>query len=336
MGVAVNLADSNRNPLTNQARADIVLEEFDQLSVENSMKMSYWNENNFSNQPVEDLVNWARSYGLTIHGHTLVWHRSYQLPSWATDGNSNFAAAFDNHIKGVASQHDDVIVSWDVVNEALYDSADDGDNGNNATGAAAVNGVDYRRSVFFREMGADYIAAAFRAANEVTDADLYYNDFNIENNLEKTTSMVNLLQQLVDDGVPIDGIGFQMHVLPDWPSIDNIKQSWQKALAVSPNLKLKITELDIRVNNEYSDPPQIINSCNNCPELQNQKQRYKDIINAYYEVVPAHRRGGITVWGISDSDSWFAQDTPEWPLLWDNNLQPKPAYDGVLEALQAN
>ncbi len=299
------------------------------------MKMSYWNETDYSNARVETLADWVRANGLTIHGHALVWHASYQLPTWATDDNANFVSAFTSHVEGVASQYQDVVVSWDVVNEALYDPADDANNGPNGAGGEVVDGVNYRKSVFFREMGAEYIPEAFRVANAATDADLYYNDYNIENGQDKTTAVVNLLQNLIDEGVPIDGIGFQMHVLPDWPSIETIKDSWSRVLAVSPDLKLKITELDVRINNQYSDPPQVIPSCDNCPELQNQKQRYMDIINAYYEVVPAERRGGITVWGIADPDSWFAQD-PDWPLLWDGNLQPKPAYEGFLEALQAN
>ncbi len=141
-----------------------------------------------------------------------------------------------------------------------------------------------------------------------------------------------MISYLLSRNVPIDGVGFQMHVLPDWPSIASIKASWQKILNLDPKLKIKLTELDVRVNNKYANPPKVITSCNNCPELQQQKQRYKDIVKAYLETVPADRRGGITVWGIADPDSWFAQD-PDWPLLWNASLAKKPAYDGFKEAL---
>lgn len=333
-GIAVNLEGGGRDTLNSQGRRDIVADNFSQVSVENSMKMSYWDESNFSNSRVDNLATFARDNGLTIHGHTLLWHRSYQLPDWATDNNSNFRQAFINHVTGVAEQHRDLIVSWDVVNEGLYDSADDDDNGPGGAGGEMAGGVNYRKSVFYRQMGADYFAEAFRAAREAApNAELYYNDFNTENNQDKTTWLVNLISGLVSEGVPIDGVGFQMHVLPDWPSINDITSSWQQILDIDPNLKIKITELDVRVNNQYSDPPQVIQSCNNCPELQDQKQRYKDVIQAYYETVPADRRGGITIWGIADPDSWFAQD-PDWPLLWDGDLNPKPAFDGVKEALE--
>jgi endo-1,4-beta-xylanase len=141
------------------------------------------------------------------------------------------------------------------------------------------------------------------------------------------------------------GHGCQMHVLLDWPSIDTIKQSWQRALDVHPDLLLKITELDVRINNPYGNniPHPGRTDCNQgCTGFQLQAARYKAIIEAYLEVVPPNRRGGITVWGIADNHSWYYQhegngiSVPDWPLLWNNSLQPKPAFNGVFQALQGN
>lgn len=334
IGVAVNLEGGGRDTFNSSTRTAIVRDEFSQMSVENSMKMSYWNESNFSNSRVDTLAQWARNNGKTIHGHTLVWHPCYQMPSWASNSGAAYEQALTRHIQGVASQHTDVIKSWDVVNEALQDGNDDSQSGCRYEGGGeVVNGVNYRKSAHYLGMGANYIPHAFREARKAApNAELYYNDFNTENGQAKTDSLVNLVDNLVNAGVPIDGVGFQMHVLPDWPSISTIKASWQRILDLNHGLKIKITELDVRVNNQYANPPQVINSCNNCPQLQSQKQRYKDIIKAYFETVPANLRGGITVWGISDPDSWFASD-PDWPLLWDGNLNPKPAYYGVQEGL---
>src|SRR5690606_29635711 len=131
----------------------------------------------------------------------------------------------------------------------------------------------------------------------------------------------------------------QMHVLPDWPSLADIRASWATILELDPNLKIKLTELDVRTNNAYSDPPVINQACDSSC-LQQQKQRYKSIIAAYLEDVPPARRGGITVWGVADNHSWYSDyqenglDMVDWPLLWNSNLQTKPAYEGVLEALQ--
>src|SRR5690606_3077717 len=133
----------------------------------------------------------------------------------------------------------------------------------------------YRHSVFYRQYnGPSYIVEAFKTARAADpNALLYYNDFNTEENGDKTTGLVNLITYLLQQGAPIDGVGFQMHVLPDWPSIANIKASWQKILNLDPNLKIKLTEIDVRTNNPYANPPRISQSCDtSC--LNAQKQRY--------------------------------------------------------------
>lgn len=294
------------------------------------MKMSYYNESTFANADAEKLVSWAKQNNISVHGHVLVWHSDYQLPSWAKNPGSDFKTKFINHVKSVATKHKGQVKSWDVVNEALYDA-----NDNSANQTAPTLSNYYRQSVFYKQYNSpDYIVEAFKAARQADpNALLYYNDFNTEENGDKTTGLVNLISYLLQKGAPIDGVGFQMHVLPDWASLANIKASWQKILNLDPKLKIKITEMDVRVNNKYANPPKVIQTCNNCAELQQQKARYKEIIKAYMEVVPADRRGGITIWGITDSDSWFAKD-PDWPLLWNNSLGKKPAYDGVMEALK--
>lgn len=314
----------NANLLTNTAIQTIVAANFSQISAENNMKMSYYNETTFANAEAEQMISWANQNNIGVHGHALVWHPDYQLPSWARTPDANFRARFEAHVRGVARKHRGQLESWDVVNEALSDG-----------------GEPYRDSVFYRQYnGIDYIANAFRwAREEDPDVDLYYNDYNTEANGAKTQALVTLISELLSSGVPIDGVGFQMHVLPDWPSITDIRASWRAIMDLDPNLKIKLTELDVRTNNAYSDPPRVEQSCDSSC-LQQQKQRYKSIIAAYLTDVPAARRGGITVWGVADNHSWYSDyeenglQMVDWPLLWNSDLQTKPAYDGVWEALQ--
>ena len=80
-----------------------------------------------------------------------------------------------------------------------------------------------------------------------------------------------------------------------------------------------------------------MSSCGSgCPQREEQKARYKAIVEAYLEIVPRHRRGAITVWGILDTDTWLLgiEPIPSWPLLWDGNGRKKPSYDGFKEALR--
>lgn len=336
LGVAL-ATDGSASIFTSNQRAALVDKHFSQVSAENSMKMRYmYSGNNFSFTNADAFIHWAAQRNLSVHGHALVWHPDYQLPDWARSPNSNsFKQSYQSHISTVAGHFNGKLASWDVVNEALHDSGDS--NGL----SEAPDG--YRRSVFYEQYGGPgYIDEAFRLARAAdADAELYYNDFNTENGQAKTDNLVKLVKRLQDNNVPIDGVGFQMHVVNDWPSIATIRQSWQKIVELRPKLKIKITELDVRVNNIYDgNTSNDVLNCNNDQALARQKARYKEIVKAYFDVVPADQRGGITLWGIADPDSWFANLTrsdgvivPGCPLLFDGNLQTKPAFDGVAEAL---
>lgn len=361
VGVAVSIADWNAEVLQRSfldgpdtaRRQQLVANEFSQISLENTMKMNYWDGSNYSNSYANRIMQWAAANNKEVHGHTLVWHPCYQLPSWAnTQSGTQYMQSLGAHVRGVASQFAGApgdagkIVSWDVVNEVLQDSGDDGSYSDcrYESGGQVVGGVNYRRSAHFEGAGGpDYIHHAFTEANKVTDADLYYNDFNIENNDTKTDSLIAMLQDMHSKGTPIDGVGFQMHVGPDWPSVGTISAAWKRVLDLGYGLKIKLTELDVRINFPYGKPDswQPYTSCSNSEAMTIQQNRYRSIIQAYYDTVPAEYRGGITVWGITDTDSWFADFTYNGqtyigcPLLFDGNFDPKPAYNAVQQVLNS-
>jgi endo-1,4-beta-xylanase len=203
-----------------------------------------------------------------------------------------------------------------VVNEAL---ADDGE---------PTTGNGLRSTVFSQKMGLGFIDQAFINARAVDpQVDLYYNDYNIEAGGQKTRNMLALVDGMRSRGVPITGVGFQMHVLIDWPSISAIESSL-KAVA-DRGLKVKITELDVSMKNAYSSFTS--------EAAERQKQRYHDIVAAYLRAVPAAQRAGITVWGVWDADSWINEPTrPDWPLLFDAQFKAKPALQGFKDALLGN
>ncbi|MEN0036825.1 MAG: endo-1,4-beta-xylanase [Cellvibrio sp.] len=320
IGVAVRAGSEANSVLGSSQQQSVLFQHFDQLTAENIMKMSYMHpsETTFSFANADALVDFARQNGLSVHAHALIWHEDYQVPNFMKSYSGDFPAMLKTHVQTIAAHFSGKVASWDVVNEAIAENSD----GN------AVNG--FRNSVFYQKMGVNFIDQAFIWANEADPvADLYYNDFNTETNDAKTTRMLNLVDGLKARGVPIDGVGFQMHVLPDWPSIANIEASF-RAVA-QRGLKVKITELDVRVNNKYNSSAPVYTSLTTAAAAA-QAERYRQIVAAYLRAVPAAQRGGITVWGTWDAQSWFASD-PDWPLLFDNNFQPKPALQGFANGL---
>lgn len=334
IGVAVSAGQENFS-ITNDAKQQaVVAYHFDQMTAGNIMKMSYLHpqQNTYTYTTADALVEWGQANGLGMHGHALIWHSSYQVPAFLnnfTGSPQDFLTLIAEHSKNITAHYFGKVDSWDVVNEAFLD------NGQyRSTGSEG--------SIFYQKAGGkDYIATAFRAAREGdSTADLYYNDYNTEQNGAKTNAMITMVKELLADGVPITGIGYQMHVMIDWPSISDIKAALKKAADLG--LMVKITELDIPINHSWSDAYRngTVHRAFTPALAQQQKARYCEIVKAYMEAVPAAQRGGITVWGVADHHSWLMdlmfKNEPQdivWPLLFDKDLNAKPALYGVADAL---
>jgi endo-1,4-beta-xylanase len=319
VGVAVPGDPWPHSLLDSPERQALVNRHFNSITAENIMKMGYLQPApaRFVFEHADALVDYAWQHDLLVHGHALVWHN--QAPDWMNryEGTrEDFVALLDEHVDTVAGHFAGRLESWDVVNEAFEDGEPSG----------------YRKTIWFENIGPEYVEMAFRAAREADPhADLYYNDYDISG--ADGRSKLERILELVDDfqarGVPIDGIGFQMHIDLEDPVIEDVRKAF--ADVVERGLKVRVSELDISVNTsrEYAE----FN-----PELaERQRQRYADIAGAYVATVPKELQGGITVWGITDGDSWIPgfRNRPDWPLLFDVEFQPKPALEGMAEGLMA-
>jgi Beta-1,4-xylanase len=318
IGVAVAAGGAGNSIITSTGRQAIVSAHFDQVTAENIMKPAYMHpaESTYSYGQADELVNYAAANGLAVHGHTLVWHS--QIASWMTNYSgtpAQWQTMMESHITNIVGHFadDDVVVSWDVVNEAISDS----------------NGA-LRESVWYENLGEDYLAMAYTAARAADDdALLFYNDYNLSGNGTKLTGALAMVQNLLDDDVPIDGIGFQMHVSSGWPTNSDIRGAFQRV--VDMGLRVKITELDVTVNDNENLTELTLEA-----EIA-QAARYQQIVEAYRDVVPAHLRGGVSVWGITDGDSWLPnfKGRDEWGLLFNDNFSPKQALQGVADGLSS-
>lgn len=301
----------------------IVEQNFNQITAENSMKMKFLHpaENTFTYATGDAYVDYAKAHNMTVHAHTLIWHSDYQLPDFMKSypgGKTEYLAMLKNHVTSLVSHFKGQVQSWDVVNEAIND-----------------NGT-YRNSIFYQKTGSDYIDQAFinaRAADATVD--LYYNDYSTDQAGVKFDFMKTMIDGMLSRQVPITGVGFQMHVMLDFPTTATFRTVF-KAMA-ERGLKVKISELDVPVNNPYGSGFIYKSLTDTAANLQ--KKRYCEIVKAYLDTVPANLRGGITVWGVRDSESWIPgtaewKSNPDWPLLFDADGNKKPAYEGVKTALE--
>lgn len=317
IGVSVPAGDFDNSILDRECARYLIEQQFSQLSAENIMKPSYLHpeEARYFFDDADELVDYALSEGKTVHGHTLLWHT--QAPQWMENFEGTKQDWLDmvtDHVTTIVSHYDERIVSWDVVNEVISDNESE----------------TYRDSFLYQAMDKDFIAQAYTVARAAdADSDLYYNDYNISGVPGKRARMLTMVDELIANEVPIDGIGFQMHINIHWPSACEIETAFSEV--VSRGLKVKITELDIAVN------PDEVTMANLSDELaQRQREKYREVVSIYRKTVPENLRGGITVWGLNDSDSWLRGYLmrDDWPLLFNDDYSPKPAYEGFIEGLQ--
>lgn len=249
-------------------------------------------------------VNFGRTHGMEIHGHTLVWFSPSELPDW-------FKAAPKSEVEKIMNEHIDAVVGryagkikiWDVVNEAV----NDGD-----TGTLRQNDNKWAEA-----MGDDYIRKAFVRAHAADPSTiLRYNDYDMESNKAKFDGVKALLINLKKQGVPIHALGWQMHVTPS--SFDAATLLARMNEIADLGFDNYITELDVALPTGAS-----------ATDYERQKQAYKTVVKTF---LAARRHKTLVIWGLRDGSPYWL--TKNHPLLFDENFNKKPAYFGVQEGLK--
>ena len=321
IGVAINQRQFEG---VDAAAVDIITKQFNQISPENALKFGpiHPAADRYNFDPADRYVQFGVDRRMQIVGHTLVWHS--QTGAWVfqgTDGKpadrDTLLARMRDHIQTVVGRYKGKIHGWDVVNEAIDEDG------------------SLRKSPWQVGIGDDYIAKAFEFAREADPgAELYYNDFNLEKPA-KRAGVIKLVKDLQARKVRIDGIGNQAHWRLDTPTIAEIDRTLVELHATG--LKVMYTELDINLlpNTPRGADPTIANPyASGLPdEVQQQlARRYADVFRVFLKHRDAVTR--VTFWGLSDADSWLNRGRMNYPLLWDRQRQPKPAFAAVVEALR--
>lgn len=231
--------------------------------------------------------------------------------------------AMKTFITGMINHYKNKVRAWDVVNECMSD-------GNSGLRLNPTPGTTTGDVFYWSEyLGRDYIAKAFQYANAADPtALLFINDYNLESNTAKLDSTVNLIYELKSKSIPIHGVGIQMHANIN-TTVAGIDACFQKLAATG--LKIKVTEMDVRMN-----PGDAAGFTPTATTLAQQAAIYKTVVESYLRNVPAAQRYGISVWDVTDADSWIVtyQNKVDFPTLFDKNYKKKPAYYDFLVALK--
>lgn len=226
--------------------------------------------------------------------------------------------AMQSWITAAVTRYKGKVKAWDVANEVIAE------DGSFRTGTSA-NDAFY----WYAVLGKPYIANAFTYAHQADpDAVLFINDYNLESNNTKLDALIALVNELKTAGVPIHGIATQMHISINTANagIDNM---FTKLAATG--LKIHVSELDIRINPGNTNPFTATSAL-----LDQQAQKYKYVAETYNRLVPSAQRYGITVWNVTDADSWIVTSLGniDFPTLFDRNYAKKPAFKQFVAGLK--
>ncbi|MEV0380305.1 endo-1,4-beta-xylanase [Nonomuraea sp. NPDC050643] len=310
--VPFTMGSAFTRPDTLGVHGELLARHFGSLTPGNELKWDATEprEGEFTFTDGDYLVDFATSHGMQVRGHTLAWHS--QTPAWVFAGASKevLLQRLETHVRTLVTRYKGRIAAWDVVNEVVDENQPDG----------------LRRSPWYEITGLDFIRTAFRVAREADpDAKLFINDYNTEFP-RKREALYDLVERLKAEGVPIDGVGHQLHLNIEHPPASAVEATIERFATLG--VDQQVTELDVSV---YTD---FVSSYDTIPAelLVRQGHRYKELFDVFRR--QADRLGSVTVWGESDDVSWLRT----WPiprlnapLLFDDDLQAKPAYWGVVD-----
>jgi endo-1,4-beta-xylanase len=312
--------------------AELLLKHYNSLVAENVMKPAAIHpaEGNYYWFKADRIVQFAADNRMEMRFHTLIWHT--QCPNWffydqsgkdmAAETDPDKRAAnkalllkrVEDHVSTIVARYKNSIRSWDVVNEVMDPSGPGG----------------YRESSWYKIAGPDYIAAAFRAARAAggPDVKLYITDYDTDDPARRD-ALYGIVKDLLDKGVPVDGVGHQSHINIKNPSVQAIGDSIR--LFAGLGLDNQITELDVSV---YSSPAESFTSVP--PELiVEQGRRYEELFKEFSAL--KDHISNVTFWGVADDHSWL-HNRPiprrDAPLPFDDRFQAKPAYWGMVDPLR--
>jgi endo-1,4-beta-xylanase len=331
IGAALNPAqfeerDARGNP--------IIAAQFNTISPENVLKWQVVHPrvDGYNFEPADRYVAFGEKHKMFIVGHCLVWHS--QTPRWVFQDDKGepltrlaLLERMREHIRAVVGRYKGRVGGWDVVNEALNEDG------------------TMRQTPWYRIIGEDYILKAFQFAHEADpQAELYYNDYSVENE-PKRKGAVELVRNLKIAGAAISGVGLQGHDKMDWPTVKQQADTIEAFGALG--LKVHITEFDVDVlprttrQNTADVSATAAGTAESNPytaglpeEMQQAlAKRYAELFNVFVQHQDIVSR--VTFWGVTDGDSWLnnfpTRGRTNYPLLFDRQGKPKPAFDAVLQ-----
>jgi endo-1,4-beta-xylanase len=305
------------------AYVSTVAREFNMVEAEDAMK--WWvlrpHASTYDFRQGDELVRFAQAHQMKIRGHCLVWGRDN--PDWLTQGpfsSRQLGRLLHEHIDRVMKHYAGQVFAWDVINEAL-------DENGNVRDSLWYNlpgiGLSGKRT--------GYIERVLRWAHKADPhALLFYNEAEGEGLNRKSDAIYAMVKDFRRRGVPIDGVGLQMHIPTLAGDVPEIATALSANIArlTALGLQVHITELDVSLAMDYNGQAR-------ADDLSRQADVYRGIVRACLNNPGCT---AIETWGFTDKYSWIGSHShgaSGQALPFDRAYQPKPSYRGIMKELSA-
>lgn len=305
----------------------VLTKQFDVFTLENESKPAptHPEPGKYVFEGVDRFAAFGEETGKKLRGHTLVWHS--QCPMWLFFDEKQELVSEDvliermrEHIRTVVGRYKGRIAVWDVVNEVLRDEG------------------GMRESLWYKIAGKNYIKEAFRIAHEADpEARLIINDYNLESSDAKADTMAELVREMIEEGIPVDGIGLQMHLNLLDTDMEKLKKNVRKFTAlreIKPDLMLEVTELDMSCY-RWADESADVEWTD---ELHEQfSAKYTELFRFCLELAEEGVLDSVVFWGLDDGHSWlngFPRRHRNYPLLIGRGFELNKAFFDVIDLVK--
>jgi endo-1,4-beta-xylanase len=266
----------------------------------------------------DEIIDFANREGMLVFGAHLVWDEGFR-EGWTDDdlwGMEPQAARDLIHttIDSVVRRYRGKVAAWSVVNEA-------------------IDSYGVRTDVpWFSTIGPTYIADSFRTAQAADpNALLVYNDFGYETDQEgnsavdKRAATLDVLDELLADGVPVHALGVQAHLHAAHFSKAFDADAYRTFLSdvAARGLKILITEMDVL---DDGLPP----------DRTSRDKAVADIYRTYLDATLGEPDVvALMTFGLSDRYTWLQEDYPRddgaarRPLPFDEDMRPTPSFTAL-------
>lgn len=253
---------------------------------------------------IRSAVLWAKSKGIVVQGHPLIWALSE--PDWAAGYSlGEMEVLQQSRVGGIVKRFCQLVDYWDVLNEPCLSLRRSGAVGRwlQAYGIDAVT-----------------MKALELARANCGEAKLLVNDFNVSD------EYLSFLQNLVRRKAPLDAIGLQAHM---HDGVWRLNYIWDICERFDQfGIPLQFTEVTVLsgdVQQHRGD------DCGGTTEEGESRQA--KYVAALYTLLFSHPAvEGITWWDLSDLNAW--KGAPAGLLRRD--MSPKPAYDSLRRLIKVD